>query len=456
MRYTPLQRAFVDPNLAQFYSGLGQQSLENFQKFQDQQTATAQMRAQAESDRAEKMWGTIGNVPGQVIEGYQKVDKAKRDRALSEEQLAASRQSRAEQAAMAPVALETAKAGSKTAQTEAAKQARMEEAETAIVQAKDAYPGEQKFAYRERKAQDLQNLQAEAQRLEMRLANSRDEREKRQLAANLEQNRASIAATNASIGATQASTALTKTQGELATTELAATKKSQKVAEMTARLLAPQDAIEVTRIIKTMEAEGATPGEVGLAIQGMKSAKVNQQLVENAINAASPAYQATIRAQNDAETYSRTATSLVQNLKAFKDAPTLGDADKGPMEAIVQTLRSQGKNAEADRLGKYIEVMSGMDQATRSQRATQIIGSFIDELASDLAARPGAAQNDPILKKAMASLSQARQGVAGINMPQNRNPFGGGLTPTPGTTAPVPVLPAGVTPRSTRKVGKLQ
>ena len=459
MRYTPI-RGFVDPNLANFYASLGQQSLENYRKTQDEITESAKMQAQGEIDRARSMRDATKNIIPEAIDEYYKAQDRGQKKALSEEQLASSKQARAEQAAMHPVALKTAEATAKTAETQASSTKRMEEAETALVQAKDAYPGEQMAQYKQRKSLELEQLKNDAQRLEIKLAGSRDEREKKQLQASLEQARASIAATNASIAATQASTALTKTQGEIATTELAASRKSQKIKELAARLSAPRNPEEVATIIQTMEKEGATPGEIGLAVQESKNNKQQSQLVQQALNAGSPEVQRTIKAIDDAGIFTRTATSLAQNLKAFKNASTFGADASGPLESIVQTLRSQNKNAEADRLGKRIEILAGMDQSTRTQRASQIIGEYIDELASDLASRPGVNMSDPTMVQAMDSLSKARQSVAGMDSNVgNRNPFKGitnsyGMPSPAGATSPSPMLPAGVTPRGGQKVGK--
>jgi hypothetical protein len=473
--YHPMA-AYQGPDLAGFYQDVGQRSLQNSQQTQEMLNRAAETRAQGRIKSGETLFGALGNLPGQAINSYEKVqdmkDKAeqRRQRAeQSEEALASSRQTREFAAEKQPFDVKSTKAQSDVAETAAAQSKRQEEFETAAATAKDAQPGETNAAYRQRKETELAGLNVETQKLNNELAKSNNENTKAQLKiqlANLELQRQQTAA---SIKATEASTALTGVQTKVAQTELAKGINDQQVAQYTARLLAPKSEAEVAQVIKTMEKEGATPGQIGQAIQKMREAKLNNQLVQNAINAASPQYQATIRAQTDSETYARTAASLASNLKQFKNSSTFGADDKGPIEAIIKTLENQGKQAEADRLRSRFEYLGGLNQVTRSDRAAGIINDFIGELEQDLLSRPTIDRNDPAVQAAVQSLRNTRMEISGISLPTNKNPFmpnfgtdsitPGGATPgpysAPAGSGPL-VPPIGATPRGVVKVGNKQ
>jgi hypothetical protein len=457
--FTPMmqqQTPFKDPNLADFYTRMGERTLENAKDVASKQVEASRIANQATIDANEKLFGALGNAPRAFLESKQqkqdielKRAAAEREKAQSEESLAGARQTREFGAQMQPAALKQAQAGGRLTETQAAGA----EAEQRIAQAPatgpGALPGETNQQYNARSQQAITKLNQEniaLQNAGMTTENSqkiaRNQRE-------IEAHKQNIAATRAGIAATEVGT-------KVAQAGLTANENAARIAALSARLQVAKNDAESAAILAQMDKEGITPGQKAQALQAAKTAGTSQKVIEQALAAGNPETQRTYKAMDDAETYVRTSAALKSALDKFKSSPTFGDADKVSLEKISETLRASGKPAAADRIVKMVDVLSGMNQVTRSARATVVIGDVIEELATDLDERNKVNQNDPKIQKAVEMLRSTRNEVSGLS-PAGRNltnPFSNPSAPVQGAPVNMPVVPAGAMPRTQQKVGK--
>jgi hypothetical protein len=456
--YTPMQQqtAFKDPNLADFYTRMGERTLENANKTIDKQVEASRIRNQATIDSNEKLFGALGNAPRAYIDAQDRQQNmelkraaAEREKAQSEESLLGMRQNRETAEEMRPVNLANARNTGRLTETQAAGA----ESELKIAQAPatgpGALPGETNQQYNARSQQAINKLNQE----NLALQNAGMTTENSQKIA---RNQREIEAHKQNIAATKAGIASTEVGTKVAQAGLTANENAARIAALSARLQVAKNDAESAAILAQMDKEGITPGQKAQALQAAKTAGTSQKVIEQALAAGNPETQRTYKAMDDAETYARTSVALKSALEDFKKTSVFGSADTVPLEKISNTLRSTGNIAAADRLTKMIDVLSGTSQFTRSDRATVEIGKYIEELADDLQARNDVNQNNPKITEAIKMLRSTRNEVSGLS-PAGRNltnPFSNPSVPVQGAPINTPVVPAGAMPRSQQKVGK--
>lgn len=282
------------------------------------------------------------------------------------------------------------KAGTRSAEAQAA-QAEAETAyNTAPSRMKDAVQGESNFAYNQRKAQEIAMLDADIRRAETELKGAELAEFKANAGLRKQQLQASIDASRAGIAASNASTRATNVQTDQAV-------KSQKIAELKSRVQgattlaqAQQAMPELARLLESKQITPAEANEVVASINNDQAAKALQQQL---INNANPEYGYQVKKDQEARD---TAASYLSNIGLMKNALKNNSAnaifdDKGAKEQFASALEAMGMSAEAKSVMSSFGENDITDPVSTDARMKMYLNKAI--------AKARATFNDPELQK---------------------------------------------------------